>query len=78
MIAGFEITPDDILVIFQNHNINIDDQTIEDIFNEFIKPEMYAIEKVAMYGNDMDEQTEIAYKEIKKILKDNNLLRTKH
>jgi len=78
MTTGFEITPDDVLVIFQNHSIDIDDQTIEDIFNEFIKPEMYAIEKVALYGNDLDEQTNIAYKEIVKILKENNLLRNKH
>jgi len=59
---AFEVTSDDVRAV-----VGCDDETAEELFRVL---ELAAIEKAALYGSDMDEQTRYAYAEIKRQLKE--------
>lgn len=59
---AFEITTEDVLTVMQQLGIEGGEEKAEEFFNEL---DTGAVEKAALYGDDMDEQTEYAYKEIR-------------
>jgi hypothetical protein len=50
----------------------------EKLLHDVIAPEDGRIEKAALYGNEMEEQTEYAYQEIAKILREAGVLVAVH
>lgn len=74
MSQAFEVTPDDVKNVFDSHYQTIGYDEAERIFNEHIQPQADRIEKAALYGNDMAEQTRYAYDTIAEILYENEVL----
>lgn len=72
MSLAWETTPEDIRNVMAKHGKGtLTDKRSEDIrfnLNEDL------IEKAALYGNDISEQTDYAYQEIERQLKEKNLL----
>ena len=74
MKLGFEITQEDVhTVLIDNFEplIKSDDKKIEQIFGEL---DFDSIEKCALYGDDLENQTDYAFQEIRKQIMDRNLL----
>lgn len=76
MSQAFEVTQEDLWIVLlpTNNHLKMDSPELEKLFNDVIAPESYRIEKAALYGNDLDEQTEYAHEEIAKILQEKNII----
>jgi hypothetical protein len=57
---AFEVTPEDVQQV-----MNCSEEEAEKLFDRL---DLYAVEKAALYGNDIEEQTQYAYTEIKQQL----------
>lgn len=64
MCTAFEITTDDVEIVLRRMG-RTDDP--DEIFDQL---DCGAIEKAALYGDDMDEQTRYAYEEIETQIKE--------
>ena len=63
MTTAFEISSQDIQnVLSTRFDENVSDEMAESIFDNYIEPD--DVESAALHGNEMDEQTALAYKEI--------------
>lgn len=74
MSFAFEITPDDIKNVFDKHFQKVDIKYATNVFNTYIAPEIDRIEKAALCGDDLAEQTKFAYDTIADILRENGVL----
>ena len=68
MSLAFEITEEDIQNVLTRNKAEGNPNAILDLLD------MAAIEKAALYGDDIDDQTEYAYQEIEKQLHENGVL----
>ena len=68
MSNAWETTSDDIWIVLKNSGIDKTDDEINDICDFQIDHD--EVEKVALCGNDIDEQVNYAHDEIKKQLKE--------
>ncbi len=75
MNTAFQISQEDLRVVLMANNIPHTDDYVEKMFEKFITPESDRIEKAALYGNDINEQTEYAHDEICKILCEKKVIR---
>jgi hypothetical protein len=64
MSLAFEITEEDVLNVLRRNNVKADPAACLGLLDTG------SIEKAALYGDDIDQQTEYAYQEIEKQLKD--------
>lgn len=71
MSNAWETTTDDILNVIHELGKKSDTDKVEEIYNEL---DLYIIEDAALQGNDIEEQTNYAYDEIKRQIVDNNLI----
>jgi len=78
MSAAFEITSEDVRSVMEINGRPVDEATAEKLLHDVIAPEDGRIEKAALYGNEMEEQTEYAYQEIAKILREAGVLVAVH
>ena len=67
MLTAFEITYEDVQQVLKNMGTPVSDETAQLIFNDL---DMFKIEVSALYGNDLETQTEYAYIEIRKQITD--------
>jgi len=74
MSTAFEITSEDVRNVMKLNGYSVDEAAAEKIFQDVIAPEDGRIEKAALYGNEMEEQTKYAYQEIAKILREAGVL----
>ena len=70
MSAAFEITSDDVRNVMEANGHPVNESIAEKLFKDVITPEDGRIEKAALYGNEMEGQTEYAYQEIAQILRE--------
>jgi hypothetical protein len=63
MSIAFEITPEDVQNVLHKNNKKADPDTLYALLDTA------AVEKAALYGNDIEEQTQYAYDEIERQLK---------
>jgi hypothetical protein len=75
MSTAFELTLDDVHVVMNNHGCIISEEDAVDIFYGYIIPNEGVIEKSALRGDDMDEQTDYAHQEIKNIFEEAGLFK---
>ena len=68
MNLAFEVTVNDVLVVMANNNHPISEEDAEVLFDEYILSNADEIEKAALYGNELEEQTDYAYDKITEIL----------
>lgn len=68
MNTAFEVTPDDVANVLNAHNI---DKDADDIHGQL---DHDALEEAALWGDDIDEQTNYACQEIEKQLKEMGIL----
>lgn len=61
MSMAFEITQEDVENVLQQHGVAFTEQEAQELFDEL---DHGSVEQAALYGNDMDEQTNYAYVEI--------------
>lgn len=61
MTNAFEITPEDVVNVMRKHGKNISEAEAEVLFSAL---DLGEIESAALYGDDLDEQTALAYDEI--------------
>jgi hypothetical protein len=70
MSLAFQITTDDIQTVFAKHfGEHISDEIAEEIFDNYVH--LDDVERAALRGSDMDEQTQFAHDEIKEQLQVN-------
>lgn len=70
MSLAFKITSDDIQTVFSKHfGEHISDEVAEEIFDNYVHIE--DVERAALRGNDMNDQTQFAHDEIKEQLQVN-------
>lgn len=63
MSLAFEITSDDIVNVVNEHfNVYLHEEDAENVIDDFI--DLDAVEKAALYGLSVEDQTEMAYDEI--------------
>ena len=74
MSTAFEITSEDVRNVMEANGRPVNESTAEKLFKDTITPEDGRIEKAALYGNEMEEQTEYAYQEIAQILREAGVL----
>jgi hypothetical protein len=74
MSTAFEITSEDVRSVMEINGRPVDEATAEKLLHDVIAPEDGRIEKAALYGNEMEEQTEYAYQELAKILREAGVL----
>ena len=85
MNTAFEVTVNDIELLLNNKHymegIRLtayfslkDYKVFDEIFQELNEMDMARIEKAALYGDDIDTQTDYAYQEIIEILKGKQVL----
>lgn len=67
MSNAWETTNDDVKIVLDRHNVKVSEERLNEIGDML---NMDEIESAALYGDDMDEQTERAYEEIEKQLKE--------
>lgn len=67
---AFEITVEDVINALAH--VNLSREIAEKIYDSL---DFGSIELAALYGDDLDEQTDLAHVEIKKQVVDNDLLR---
>jgi ribosomal protein L12E/L44/L45/RPP1/RPP2 len=60
-IYGFEITTEDVATVLTQMGAQKDPQTVSQLFERL---DACQVEKAALHGQDIDEQTEYAYQEI--------------
>ena len=65
MNYAFEVTVQDIINIYKQRGTTVSPTIAEAVFDDL---EMELIEEAALQGEDLDEQTELAYEEIKRQL----------
>jgi hypothetical protein len=70
MNNAFEVTPDDVSTALANIGKPVTDDSAQAMFDEYIAAEADRIEKAALYGNEIEEQTNYAHAEIIAILKE--------
>lgn len=63
MSYAFEITLDDIQIVFANHNISLSDQEAAEVLDVL---DLDAVESAALIYDDMNDQTDAAHREIEK------------
>jgi len=68
MNLAFGITIEDLENVLHTHGSNIKNNSIIEIIFEEL--DMQKIEKAALYANEMEDQTTLAYAEIESQLKD--------
>lgn len=61
MGMAFEITEDDVENVMSKHLKNVSQKMVENAFEEI---DHGRVERSALYGNDMDEQTSFALQDI--------------
>ena len=71
MSNAFEITNDDVENVLSRNNVKSNTILVKSIFDIL---DHGLIEKAALYGDDIEEQTEYAYKEIESQLKILNIV----
>jgi hypothetical protein len=71
MSTAFEITVDDVLNVVHKMGKKIDGDKADAIFDNL---DQFKVEEAALYGNDMEEQTNYAYKEIERQITEGYLL----
>jgi len=71
MSNAFEITPDDVLNVIHRMGKKIDDDKCEEIHNELNLP---LVEHEALKALNLEEQTEAAYQEIERQIREDDLL----
>lgn len=70
MTTAFEITSEDIQNVLSTcFDVNVSDEMAESVFDNYIEPN--DVEAAALYGNEMEEQTNLAYKEIESQMRSN-------
>jgi len=85
MNTAFEVTVNDIELLLNNEHYMegirlggyfslTDYKVFDEIFGKLNETDMARIEKAALYGDDMDTQTDYAYQEIIEILKEKQVL----
>jgi len=74
MSYAFQVTADDVELVMNAHSQGVSAEEAEEIFDQHIAPQAERIEKAALYGNEMEEQTEYAHKEIAAILVEEGVL----
>jgi len=74
MSTAFEITSEDVRNVMEANGRPVNESTAEKLFKDMIAPEDGRIEKAALHGNEMEEQTEYAYQEIAQILREAGVL----
>lgn len=57
MSTAFEITSEDVRSVMEINGRPVDEATAEKLLHDVIAPEDGRIEKAALYGNEMEEQT---------------------
>ncbi len=79
MNVAFEVTPEDLLSVLEKHNIpmELDSPELDAMFKKHIAPPYVRIERAALYGNDIDEQTDFAREEIETILIEKGIIQKK-
>lgn len=78
--TAFAVTPDDVFNVMKDAGEQLGYCYAEEIFERHIKEHVCEggrIEKAALYGNDLDEQTKYAYEEITKILVEEGVIAKK-
>ena len=68
--TAFEVAPDDVETALANIKQPVSEDAAQILFDKYIAPESDRIEKAALWGNDMDQQTDYAHEEIVLILKE--------
>ena len=71
MSMAWETTSNDVLIVMEQNGIQVDVDMEEWKVDEIVaKLDHDAVEKAALYGDEMEQQTEYAYKEITRQLKE--------
>lgn len=65
MSMAFGVSSDDVLLVAHRSGLNITDELAQEWFDEL---DHGAVEKSALYGQDMDQQTDYALDEIQRQL----------
>jgi len=71
MSNAFEITPDDILNVVHRMGKKITGEKCNDLLESL---DQFKIENEALRANDLETQTDYAYQEIERQIKEGNLL----
>lgn len=71
MSNAWETTPDDILNVIHDMGKKAGPDKVHEILDNL---DQFKIEDAALYGDDMDEQTNYAYEEIKKQITEGNII----
>ena len=65
MSYAFEVTVDDVINVFIRNQRPVSDSVAMDILDDLV---LELVEEAALQGEDLDEQTELAYQEIERQL----------
>lgn len=71
MSYAFEVTIDDIQIVFAKHNILLSDQEASEVLDAL---DLDAVESAALIYDDMNDQTDAAHREIEKQAKTDGYL----
>ena len=71
---AFEISEEDVAIVMAQHGHLISDEYAYTLFDNYVSNEADVVEKSALAGGDMDEQTNYAHAEIATILKEAGIL----
>lgn len=66
MSTAFEITSEDVRSVMEINGRPVDEATAEKLLHDVIAPEDGRIEKAALYGNEMEEQTDTPIRKLPK------------
>ncbi len=75
--TAFETSADDVYALLQHSAPSISFQKAEELFDNHVLPHAGPggrIERAALRGNDLDDQTEYAHEEISNILKEAGII----
>lgn len=68
---AFAISEDDVAAVMSKHRANVTSDMIQDAYDALNHDR---VEKSALYGNDLDSQTELAYQDIEEQLRELKLI----